>query len=565
MVGVALTEGGEVVRSFHSPEHYRVEPVGDSVLKIVFTGARAYATPFEHHNVRLRVTLEYPISEPAYHVVYQTGEIPLSGHSAQWWGIRIVGGFIILNLGLVLLAIPFRRTRRIIFSETGSKFISLWVGKYVLIDFFATYVLRPSWLFLDFRRRMRAHHPAVAHWRAQTFVAPEVSLPQPPPVRTRRSPRRRKAARADNEQWKTVYRTMRESGAQGVFVVQGRSGLGKTALLENWAAFALELGDTPFLIRLGDRSAADEARTLMEQWGAFPSDAPPLFQGGGFVFLLDGLNEDLHRGETGDFVRRLVGRNLVIVASQVSPGWEGNVPVFDVNLQPFGRPQLESLLPREAVDQILANERLLEWARLPQAAILLREYWQAKKTLPEAQVELYAALVDNLDDPALVAKLEYRAWELFTSNRVRFVADESIPQSDLERARDAGILTRREEGSGIHFMFVHERVSRFLVARYLRRQPAQPLHKWNESLAAGVERQQWTLVLEFWAELIALDERDRLVGAGRYEAFLDDVKTFSVPALRILSPEAGRLEDLGFVTLSPGFFRRVADALAGPN
>jgi hypothetical protein len=303
----------------------------------------------------------------------------------------------------------------------------------------------------------------------------------------------------------------------------------------------------------------------MEQFGSFPSDSPPLYEGGGLVFLLDGLNEDLNRGETENFVRRLAGRNLVIVTSQVSPGWEGNLMVFPVELRPFGRTQLESLLPVEVVQQIIANERLLEWARLPQAAILLRAYWESRKTLPESQVELYAALVDRVGDPALVARLEYKAWELFTANQVLFDADESIPLTDLERAREAAILTRREEGAGIHFMFVHERVSRFLIARYLRRQEVMSLGEWNKSLAAGVERQQWNVVLAFWAELIALDERNSLVGAGTYEAFLDEVMTFSVPALRSLYPEASRLANLGFVTLSPEFIRRVADALAKPN
>jgi hypothetical protein len=201
----------------------------------------------------------------------------------HWWlkvGVAILG----VNFILILMAIPIPRVRRIMFHPLGSAMIGVVVGKYLFTDLLIRFVpVIRTGLFRDYRRKL-LQAPIIKDREEQLYVPPNVNLSEETHLPQ------------GNEQWKHTFETLLRQPKGRLWLLLGKSGLGKTALLENWLKHALLLRKTPIFIQLGrDVSPEQEAATNMAQYGDIdvkPDVALDLLKDGGFVILLDGFNED---------------------------------------------------------------------------------------------------------------------------------------------------------------------------------------------------------------------------------------------------------------------------------
>lgn len=542
---ITLAEGNDY-QVLRAPED------GTHAVRIL-ASSRLAAEPFLHENVALRFNLQDTAFTPAKVVSLQTEGVRLEGYGARWYAAAAVGCLLIINLILLALAVRYRGVREFLFHPVGSQVVGLVLAKYLVVDAVARFItpVRRA-LFSDYRKNATSQHPASQHWETAKYVPPSLQIERTPLTGDEAIP-----------EWERAYRAIRATRSPGVWLVIGRSGLGKTALLENWFRLSLDLGDTPFLVRLGRAgSIADELRTSMVQYGGFPREAPPLFERSGFVYMLDGLNEDINKDATLQFVREMSARNVVIVSSQFDPEW-GDVQVRRVQLAEYDRNQLSQVIDdAEIVDQVFADDRLRQWATLPHSARLLADYVRETGEVPRTQVALYARLRDRLESSALIAALEATAWRLFEKRELLFKPDAQIEPAGLDNAVRAGVLTKQTMGKETLYRFVHERIHRFFVASYLFRQEELNVAGLHARLDSGVGRGYWADVLEFWGELIALSEVDGNQATGAYEAFLKHVGQFHVRSFQRLYLQAAQLGIGGRIQLTPDFNLWAAQVMA---
>jgi hypothetical protein len=232
------------------------------------------------------------------------------------------------------------------------------------------------------------------------------------------------------------------------------------------------------------------------------------------------------RTATLNLIRRARKRNLLLLSSQFAPSWPQNIPIERINLAPFGKEQLERVIPAEWVDRVLSASYLAPVAGLPITAFLLGKHISRFGKLPASDFAIYKSLCDGLD-PNQILNLENQAWELFRSNSQQFKTDDRLTEEFCEEAARNGVLTRRHGGKEeFLYRFVHERVHRFFVARSLDRQDDFWLAKWHEKLEPGFGKVYWADVIEFLGSTRALsplriEERTRA-----YTAFLREAAEF---------------------------------------
>ena len=212
----------------------------------------------------------------------------------------------VFNFALVILAIPVTWVRTVILHPVGSAVIGLIVGKYLIIDFLTRFVYPIKMaMFKDYRKNLKTA-PALKEWGKRLYIPPHIQIPE----------QASSIHEQDEDEWKKVFETILTKPKKRLWLVLGKSGLGKTALMEKWTDYALTLKKTPVLVPLGsDLSTQEEVAASMAQYGDIdvkPEVAFGLLKGGGFVILLDGFNEDHNPGKTREFVRQVSKRNHVV-------------------------------------------------------------------------------------------------------------------------------------------------------------------------------------------------------------------------------------------------------------
>ena len=508
----------------------------------------------EGKECRLQIDVTYAHPSFPVQVIYQSEPFYMVADPWWWpWGIVVPLSVVFFNMGAVLLAIPWSWCRWFILHPVGSAALGLIVGKYV-VTYPLLRLVRPIrlGLFREYRRQLR-DSPAIREWQQRMYVPPSVHLPAA----------EQQPAGSDTEQWQHALTTILSQPTRRLWLVQGKSGLGKTALLEQWLRYALTLGKTPLLIALGSEvSAQEEARALVAQYGDVevkPEVAFDLLTGGGFVILLDGFNEDRTPTQTREFVRQVAKRNHVIMTSQIDPHWDRILEIERIELEPFGPKQLKQLLTPTWVDQLLAAKHFADLAQLPYTAQLLAIFINTNQKLPELRLDIYRDLRKNLDADSQILNLEELAWTLFTQNAKSFTVETKIPEDLCSMAVRDGILTRVSEA----YRFRHERIHRYFVACYLDRQDEQSLEKWHENIASGLGRDYWADVLELWGELYAERASTNHVAIPLYYDFLREVAAFRAQIFaERLYPQLERLYTTGTLEEDTAFLRWAASKLA---
>ena len=246
---------------------------------------------------------------------------------------------------------------------------------------------------------------------------------------------------------------------------------------------------------------------------------------GGFVVLLDALNEDRQPGSTLNFVRKARKRNLLILSSQFSPNWK-NVPIERLELSPFGREQLAEIIPDGWLDRVLGAPHLSAVVGLPITAMLLGRYIKLYQKLPPSDFAIYSSLGDDLN-PNQALNLEEQAWNLFRTNDQQFKADAHLTQVFCEAAVESNVLTRSSAGKEVGYCFIHERIHHCFVARYIIRQDETSLSKWHEQLAPGFGKDYWANVIEFLAATRAHSKDEIVKRTHEYTSFLRGAANFA--------------------------------------
>jgi hypothetical protein len=482
-----------------------------------------------------------------------------------------VGALLLINVTLVAAAVLSNSARRMALDPTIRTLVGVGIFRYLLTEPLLVYVpaVRKA-LFRDYRQHLRGH-PQLARWDENEYIMPMISSRllglAPPQADLDRNKRNREMATGEGAALeagaecpigRVLDAMLAESNARGlVFLIEGQSGLGKSAFLQQVARAALLRGMTPLLLPLGSESAPDqEVATLMSEYGDMnvsASMAMDIVDGGGFIILMDALNEDRHPQETLRFIRKARKRNLLLLSSQVSPSFPQTIPIEYLNLAPFGRAQLERVLPAGWLDRVLEASYLAPIAGLPITALLLGAYISRHSCLPASDFAIYSSLSDGLNENE-VLNLEQVAWALFTENGQQLKSDDRLTEEFCEYAVRKNVLTRRSVGKDVVYRFLHERVHRFFVARYLRRQDERALSKWHEKLVPGLGKMYWADVIEFLAATYALSEQTIGVRTHEYVSFLQEAAEFAPRAFSDrLYVQYQRYRDAGVVSPDPNF------------
>ena len=482
------------------------------------------------------------------------------------WQLAAFGILTLLgvNLFLVVLAIRVRWVRWMILHPSGSLVVGLGLGKYLLIDWVIRFV-KPIKLamFSGYRSRL-AKSAAIAGWRTERrYIPPQISLDGAAlPVTT-----------ASSEQllpdvsWRQIFSQLLTEPQRRLWLIAGPSGLGKTALLENWTSLALELKRTPILIRLRVKgSPQEEVAALLAQYGDIdvkPEVAIDLIKGGGFVILLDAFNEDRNPEATHGFVRQAVQRNLVVMTSQYDPPWKDEVDSERILLEPFGKPQLTELFGEDRVHEILDHPMLSGMVQLPYTAQLVAGFLKRHGHLPATELDLYRDLLAGLGHSPLL-NLEEAAWQRFKDNEAELKPTGGIPSEFCESAVEAGVLSRRMRGEETSYRFAHERIHRFLVASWLDRQERKALIEWYKNLQPGLGRGYLGDVLDFWGQMWARRAlQSQGAEAPKYVDFMKEVADFKLAIFaQRLYPYYDRLRNSELLPADPSFTAWAARELA---
>jgi hypothetical protein len=511
-----------------------------NTLKVVsdFSGDRCY----------LKFTVEFE-SVPLK-AVYRTETFYLKTWPLKYkiaLGIALLLGF---NLLMVLLSIPFSKLRTFILHPIGANILGLVVGKYLIIDALIHFV---KLIRLGFFRQYRKEFKKVSliqKWYQTAYIAPRVQVPD--------------GTRDSNgvvDTWQDILKRVLTGPKRRLWLIKGKSGLGKTALLENWAKLALELGETPIYIPLGsDLEPKKEVKALIEQYGDIdikPDVVLDLLKRGGFLILMDGLNEDRTPDATREFVRQVYKRNHVIMSSQFDPGWEKSLRIEGIDLKPFGKEQLEAIMATEWVDKLLESD-FKELAKLPHTAQLIGEYINERQILPALHLDIYRNLRKDFDRDSQAINLEEKAWQMFTKNTKLFQADDKMPAKLCEAAVKHGILTRQME----QYQFRHERVFRYFAACYLNRHDKKPLEEWHQQLEPRLGRNYWADTLELWGEMYAEAAVENQTKEPDLIKFLQESGTFECQIFKErLYPLYDRLVDSGKLPQNSAFIRWAANLM----
>jgi hypothetical protein len=458
----------------------------------------------------------------------------------KYWLTRymyLAAALLLINLALVVGAIYSTWVRRLALDPTIRALVGIGIFKYLVTEPLLLYVpaVRRA-LFRDYRQRL-LEYPQLKRWDDCEYIHPEIVAPSldsqslhesgdiaPGGLEDAGDGQRNDAVEGSNPIERVLDSLLiKKNSRRQLWLVEGQSGLGKSAFLQQIARAALRREITPLLLPLGsDQTPKEEVAALMSEYGDMNVSADTamnIVDGGGFVVLIDALNEDRQPNATLDFARKARKRNLVLLSSQSSPSWPVSIPIERLNLAPFGREQLAKIIPDGWLDAVLEASFLSTAAKLPITALLLGNYISHRGELPKSDYAIYSNLSDGLNQSEAL-NLEQQAWDLFRNNEQQFKADARLTEDFCETAVNRNVLTRRSAGKDVSYRFVHERVHRFFVARYLVRQDETSLSKWHEKLDPGFGRGYWADVIEFLAATYAHSTQEIGCRTQTYTSFL---------------------------------------------
>jgi photosystem II stability/assembly factor-like uncharacterized protein len=454
-------------------------------------------------------------------------------------------GIIIFNTVLILLAIPYRFFRRIMLHPVGSALAGLVVGKYLFTDFLIRFVVPVKLaLFRGYRKKI-LEAPFITELEGMRYIPQKIVV-----------------ANGEEVDYIIALQKILSNPKGQLWVLVGRSGLGKTLLTKHWTKVSIGLRQTPILIRLGSElTAEEETKGMFEQLGDIDlkeDGAMDLIKSGGFLIILDGYNEDSLRARTKEFVRSACISNTVIMTSQTDPIWEDKLIVKNyIILRPFKREQLEAIIPKKWIDTIYSKPYLKDFAELPQTATLLSIFIKGTNKLPAFKIDVYNYLIRDLINESQTVQLEKKTWELFINFSVIIINQDSFTDEYIQKAILSGVLTRQGE----NFTFTHELVMKYFLARYMFKRDKSDFINLHREFLENIEKSYWSDAIELLGELYA--NFGKPDPETRYFQFLRDALCFSITIFQErLYPQLKNLYIIGVFKENIGFQSWMADYLA---
>lgn len=506
-------------------KHYESElqPNGFTI-NIKFKNTEEIIKRYAHEKYRLGFKLQYAKPYSLEPVMLETVDsFQILGPSPLIIVVWSILGFIFINVLLVLLAVRFRTIRWLILHPKGSRIISLYLGKYaiydLLIHFFSPIRLA---MFKQYRAEL-LDAPFIKSWKAEkTYIPPSINI------------NGLLVSSSNNDEWIHAIEYILSYNQNTVWMLIGRSGLGKTALLEKWVEIILRKGNTPIFIRLGtEDSAITNCLTSVQHYGDVilnENDLLDIIKWGGFVVLLDGINEDNHSDQTIKFIKLIAKRNVIIVTGQDKPLGFREMNTKDVSLSPFGLQQMTSLMGKEWAEASLNTPYLSEIIKLPQTAHLLALYIKKNNILPSFSLDIYAdlAVIKEYQYSELVEILAVKAWDLFAKQEITFDPDNSFPINLCEATVGSGILTKTVS----RYTFRHERIHRYFVAWYIFSRENIDIAFWNSKISKEQNKIYWADVIEYIGEMLVQQTTRsstelKLLNQQKYHDYIAHIKSFS--------------------------------------
>ena len=245
-------------------DHFKIKPVhgDDKTFEVSFSAkASQIATERVGKTFNLQVTADFGDQEVPTRITFQT-KSSLFVKGTYWLSkyLYLLGGILFVNVGLVVASVYSTRVRRLALDPTIRTLMGIGIFRYLVTEPLLVYV-RPirNALFRDFRRQL-AVLPEIKKWDSNRYILPRVtgfsdSLP----------PNALKLAEQVEGESRTEISTPRMPSIetildlllckanfrQQVWLVEGPSGLGKSAFLQQLARASLKRGATPLLIRSG--------------------------------------------------------------------------------------------------------------------------------------------------------------------------------------------------------------------------------------------------------------------------------------------------------------------------
>lgn len=483
--------------SMEESKHYTLSlDSSHKMLSIKFANTKDILAKFAHENFKLGIKLIFDEPYTPETISMETSQFfQIKGPSNMQYIVLTVIGIMLLNFILLILAIENRRIRWLIMHPLGSQLVGVVLGKYLVTEPLIRLIpaIRLG-IFKQYRTELRKASFMNTWVLERKYIAPLISADGINFLNN------------GEDWWLQTIRFILKSQKNIVWTVIGRSGLGKTALLEKWTAAALQNKATPILIRLGtEKSAISICHTVVQQFGEIfikEDDLLDILKWGGFIILLDSFNEDTTPEITIKFIRLIVKHNIVIISGQDKPPALKELNTKDIHLHPFGIDQLSTLIDRNWAEKACNTLYLSEIIKLPQTAQLLAAYIKKHQKLPSFSLDVYSDLanIKGYEENEIVGPASLKSWELFTKQEITFDADNIMPLYLCELCIESGILTK----SANKFRFRHERIHRYYVAEYLFTGDQFDILTAHSKLLKGQNKMYWADVVEFLGEMYIL-------------------------------------------------------------
>ena len=316
----------------------------------------------------------------------------------------------------------------------------------------------------------------------------------------------------------SLDRTLRLLEAQRRVVLIGPSGIGKTAYLRFVAASVSATGTwTPVLVPLARHHGREIEDVIFEQlcvYGRMDDTDRQLLSWfideGGFLFLLDGLNEidTAYRDRVARFVDRHWRRNLVFMTSQED--YEEFRAATKMKYAPLGDDQIVEFLKSRLP---MTSEAVLEEVRsardlycIPQNLELLIGLLRDGGQIPTTQLALYSRVLEPvMTQWDSAGSLNYRdiiCRRAFTMLATKESVISELPAGLLEPLEERKFVIRRDK----ELYFAHDLIRAYFAAQHLR-------GTWRDVLQDETMKpdRDWLTAMELLTQsLLPEDARDLL-------------------------------------------------------
>ncbi len=238
---------------------------------------------------------------------YKTNSFTILARPNWHYPIIVLIVFVCFNLILIVLAIYINWIRRVLFHIINSQVLGSDVGKYIVIvvDLIMLFV-KPLRLAM-----FRKYRKTLCKNKKCNLTSVSIKY-------------------SDNSTFtiynKSTFDELVEKSYNCPLLITSMIENERTSVLKNWESYAASCGLTPIYIYLNDHQRPEEeAKQLMYDLGDIvvsPKRALEMLRSGGFLILLDGLNNEGLLKKAQTFVSQVSSTNSVIISIQTDVEWD---------------------------------------------------------------------------------------------------------------------------------------------------------------------------------------------------------------------------------------------------